>query len=171
MRQWQRASVRATFVTCAVVGLLFVASTSVFADGNGATTYTQIYHNATRTFAPPDPSAVVPCSGVPGVPATITITYNGVFHITINKAGDFWGTGTQEGDFVITPTVSGQPSYTGHFTMWFGISGNNQNSVVHSTFNIHGIGSDGSTLQFHDTAHYSVSASGVIVSFDKPICG
>lgn len=46
-----------------------------------------------------------------------------------------------------------------------------QNGVYHSTFTAHLTGSDGSTIKFHDTAHLSTSASGLTVSFDKPMCG
>ena len=52
-----------------------------------------------------------------------------------------------------------------------GTSDNKQNGVDHSTFTAHLTGSDGSTIKFHDTAHVSTSASGMTVSFDKPMCG
>jgi hypothetical protein len=159
----KRGALRGTVVACAVIALLVVAAVPALADGQGATTFTQTFHNATDSFATPNP-----CTGAPG---TVTITYNGVLHFTVNKAGDFWATGTQTGDFVFVPDDPTQPTYTGHFTTWFGDSDNRQNEVEHSTFTVHGTGSDGSTLQFHDTMHLSVSASGAVVSFDKPRCG
>lgn len=168
MRPLQRASLRAVFVTCAVVGMLLIASTSVFADGNGATSFTQTFHNATQTFSPPDPSASNPCTGAA---ATIQLTYNGVFHITVNGAGDGWVTGTQTGAIVLTPVDPTQPSYTGHFATWFGGAENNRNFLDHFTFSVNAVGSDGSTLTFHETGHFSVSASGMTETFDKTSCG
>lgn len=142
--------------------LLFPAS-SAFAGGNGATSFTQTFHNASQTIVD-----VIPCRGIP---AAITLTYNGVFHININKAGDFWVTGTMTGDFVAVPFDATQPTFSGHFTTWFGESDNKQNFVDHSTFIVHGTGSDGSTIKFHDTAHVSANANGAVISFDKPSCG
>jgi hypothetical protein len=62
--------------------------------------------------------------------ATITITYNGVLHFTVNKAGDFWATGTMNGSATVVPLDPSNPSFTGHFTMWFGESDNKQNGVA-----------------------------------------
>ncbi len=99
------------------------------------------------------------------------VTFNGVFHITTLATGEFWVTATMTGDFVLTPVDPTQPTFTGHFAAWFGVSSNERNFVAHNILNIHGTGSDGSTLTFHDTMHLSVSASGVVTSFDKPTCG
>lgn len=163
MHHWKRAILPAAAAAVAVVALLLVSITTISAAGAGAVTYTQTFHNATDSFP-----VANPCTGAP---STATITYNGVMHYTVNKAGDIWATGTQTGSFVLVPDDPTQPTYTGHFTTWFGVSDNNQNGVDHSTFTIHGTGSDGSTLSFHDVAHLSVSASGLTVSFDKPSCG
>ena len=163
MRHLQHMALLGAVMSGAVIALLVVAARPAVAGGQGATTFTQTFHNATDSFATPNP-----CTGAPGM---VTITYNGVLHFTVNNAGDFWATGAQTGDFVLTPDDSTQPTYTGHFTTWFGDSDNRQNEVEHSTFTVHGTGSDGSTLQFHDTMHLSVSASGALVSFDKPRCG
>ena len=76
------------------------------------------------------------------------------------------------GTFVAVPLDPSNPTFTGHFTTWFGESDNKQNYVDHSTFSVHGTGSDGSSIQFHDTTHFSTNANGVVVvSFDKPVCG
>jgi hypothetical protein len=157
------AAAAAVAVAVVVVALLLVSSVTVSAAGAGAVSQTQTFHNATDSF----PTAN-PCTGVP---STATLTYNGVMHYTVNKAGDVWATGTQTGSFVLVPDDPTQPTYTGHFTSWFGVSDNQQNGVDHSTFTIHGTGSDGSTLSFHEVAHLSVSASGLTVSFDRPSCG
>lgn len=152
------------FAILMLVALLLFPASSALADGNGSTTFTQTFHNATDSFVD-----VIPCLGAP---ATITLTYNGVLHYTVNKAGDFWATGTQTGSVEAVPLDSSLPTYTGHFTTWFGTSDNKQNSVDHSTFTVHATGSDGSRLTFHDTMHVSTNANGVlVVSFDKPVCG
>jgi hypothetical protein len=146
-------------------GLLGFTAAAASADGNGAQTTTQHFKNATNTFVD-----FVPCRSFR---ATITITYNGVLHFTVNKAGDFWATGTMTGTVRAVPLNPRNPSFTGKFTSWFGTSDNKQNGVDHSTFTTHATGSDGSTIKFHDTAHLSTNASGngLTVSFDKARCG
>lgn len=148
----------------AMVGVAVFTGAAAYAGGNGAQTFTQTFKNQT------DPPFVdfVPCRDFQ---ASITLTYNGVLHFTVNKAGDFWATGTMTGTFTAVPLNPSNPSFTGHFTTWFGEADNKQNGVEHSTFTVHGTGSDGSTIRFHDTAHLSMSASGLTVSFDKATCG
>jgi hypothetical protein len=153
---------RLVLVPVVAVGILLLGSAPAFADGNGSITYTQTDKNLTQTF-----HDLIPCVG----PGTITITQNDVFHVTINKAGDFWDTFNAEGTFSAVPDDLLAPTYTGHFHDWGGDSDNRQNTVSHSTFSVNGRGSDGSHLVFHETMHYSVSASGVTIWFDKPTCG
>lgn len=153
---------KAVLSICTIT-LLMLSLSAGLARGDGATVFTQTFHNATQTFP-----AANPCTGAPG---TVTTTYNGVAHMTQLATGEFWATTTLTGDFTLTPTDPSQPTFTGHFEVWFGVSANNQNFVAHSIFHIHGTGSDGSTLTFQDVVHFSVSASGVVISFDKPSCG
>ncbi len=166
MRTWKRALITGALGSVAVLGVMFGAAPNAFADGAGAVNYTQTFHNATDSFP-----AANPCTGDP---AMITMTYNGVFHVTEltsgRGAGTLWATGTQAGDIVITPSDPSLPTYTGHFAAWFGDNNNLQNGVETSTISIHATGSDGSTLDYHDVEHLSVSATGVTVSFDKPVC-
>ena len=126
------------------------------------------YHNATDTIVD-----VIPCVAG-GAPANITLTYNGVFHVseltTGVGAGTFWATGTQTGTVYAAPLDPSLPTYTGHFTTWFGDNNNLHNGSETSTFSVHATGSDGSSFTFHDVAHMSVSATGVAISFDKPTC-
>ncbi len=145
----------------AVVGLLLVTTTSVFAK---AVSFTQTFHNATQSFP-----ILNPCSGAPG---TLTITYNGVFHVTMDTTtGTGHFTSTSAGDFVFVPDDPTQPTYTGHFAMWDGANQNIQNFAATETLNLRGTGSDGSLLKFHEVAHFSFSATGVTISFDKTACG
>src|SRR5258708_4621789 len=163
MNIWKRMSLS---VAVAVMALLLFTMTIAFAEGAGAVTFTQVFHTAVQSFPTPNP-----CTGAS---AAVTLIYNGVFHTTAltsgKGAGTFWATGTQTGDFVLTPDDPTQPTYTGHLTAWFGDNNNLHNGVEGSTFTIHGVGSDGSTLDFHDVAHMSVNANGVTFSFDKPTC-
>jgi hypothetical protein len=162
------------------------------APGSGPCQSTQNLHGQSQTIYDYVPCSVDPATGV-GIASRIDLTsLNEVFHINVNAAQDFWATGTLEGDFFIqpvqatlsapdangnrTPTplnppaVAGAVTYTGHFATWFGISSNLKNGVVHSTFNISGKGSDGSTLRFHAVFHLSMSASGMVVFFDRMSC-
>ena len=151
----------------AVLGLLLFVTSSALAAGAGAVSVTQTFHNATQTFPSPNP-----CTGDPG---TVTTISNGVAHATFLTsgvgAGTGWFTFTATGDFVFTPADPTKPTFTGHFTAWDGENVNLKNFAATSTFVLHGTGSDGSTLTFHDVAHISVSASGITLSFDKPTCG
>jgi hypothetical protein len=130
-------------------------------------TFTQNVQGATQTF----PTSL-PCVDPPTSPptGTLTITFNAVFHVTVNGAGDAWITSTSTGNFSFVPFDPSRPSFTGHFTGWFGGSFNQNNLVVHDIFNVHGTGSDGSSLAFHIIDHMSISASGVTLTFTKAAC-
>src|SRR6266702_7447278 len=125
----------------AMGGVIGFTGAAASADGNGAQTFTQTFKNQA------DPPFVdfVPCRDFQ---ATITITYNGVLHYIVNKAGDFWATGTMTGTVTAVPLDPANPSFTGHFTTWFGEADNKQNGVDHSTFTVHLTGTDGSTIKF-----------------------
>ena len=151
------------FAFFAVLVLVFAVTSGASAAGAGAVTFTQHDHNLTQSFPTPNP-----CTGVPG---TVTTVGNSVFHITTLANGTSWATGTSEGTFTFVPDDSSQPTYTGHFTTWFGDNNNLKNGNEKSTLTIHGVGSDGSTLRFHEVAHLSTSATGATLSFDKPTCG
>jgi hypothetical protein len=145
----------------AVAAVLAVPAAS--SAGAGAVSSTQKWHNVTETS-----TDVNPCSGATG---TLTLTYNGVFHVTTLANGTYWATLTQTGAFSFVPFDLSQPSYTGHFTVWDGDNWNNRNTTETATFSIHGTGSDGSTLTLHEVEHISSSASGATLSFDKLRCG
>lgn len=144
----------------AVVGLLLVTTTSVSAK---AVSFTQTFHKVTETFPSNNP-----CTGATG---TLTITYNAVFHVTIDTTtGTGHMTETMAGSFVFVPDDATLPTLTGHFASWFGANQNIQNFAATATFNLHGTGSDGSQFKGHFLFHISVSATGVTILFDKMSC-
>jgi hypothetical protein len=157
----------------AAFGAVLLMALPVQASGAGAVTFTQTFHNATQTFSPPDPMAANPCTGVPGV---LTITYNGVAHVTFLTsgvgAGTGWVTFTATGDFTFVQ-VDGV-TFTGHFTAWDGASFNLQNFAATGIFVVHGTGSDGSSLTVHAVMHMTVLLGpplSLVVSFNKFTCG
>jgi len=147
------------------LGAVLLMAVTAQASGAGAVSMTQTFHDATQSM----PSNQ-PCTGVPG---TLTLTYNGVVHTTFLTsgvgAGTGWFTFTATGAFSFVG--SDGVNFSGMFTTWFGGNGNLQNFAGTSILVVHGTGSDGSSLTFHDVAHMSVSASGITLSFDKPTCG
>jgi hypothetical protein len=161
MNTSQVTTLRRALTTVVVVGVLLFPASSALAEG--AVTFTETWHNVTESF--PD---VNPCTGDP---STVTITYNGVGHVTLLPNGTSHFTITQTGDVVFVPDDPSLPTYTGHFTIWGGFNSNNKNAAGTFTFTVHLTGSDGSTLKFHITEHFNVSASGVVNTFSKPRCG
>jgi hypothetical protein len=93
--------------------------------------------------------------------ADAVINGNGVFHITVNKAGDAWATGTVQGAFT-TYDASNNVTGTGHAQQWFGLADNNQNGVQHFTANGYANMLDGSRLTFHAAGQFTVNANGVV---------
>ncbi len=127
------------------------------------TVMTMTFKDLTQTFPGPPP-----CINVPG---NTTVTYNGVMHVTAFSQGVFHFTSTGTGDFKFVPDDPTKPSYSGHFTFWFGQNNNTMNKEASFTFTIKGTGSDGSVIDLHDVAHFTMTASGAIFSFDMPRCG
>ena len=153
-------------IAIATAASLVLLSTST-AFAAGAVSVTETFHDVTMSFP-----GINPCNGDVG---TVALTYDGVAHATFLTSGTAAGTGhatfTATGDFVFTPDDPVKVSYSGHLTAWDGENANLQNYGATSTFVVHATGADGSTLTYHDVAHFSVSATGVTISFDKPSCG
>jgi hypothetical protein len=147
----------------AAASLALLLTSTALAGAAGAVTVTQTFHNATTSFP-----SVNPCTGETG---SVELTYNGVAHATLLANGTGHMTFTGTGEFVFTPDDPAAVTYTGHLTAWDGENANLKNYAGTSTFVVHATGSDGSTLTYHDVAHFSVSASGITISFDKPTCG
>ncbi len=111
------------------------------------------------------PGMPVPSCGLPAV--WIEVNGNGVQHINVNKAQDFWETSTLEGAANISllsitfdsdhnPIFGPGAAYaTGHLTTWFGISANNKNYVVHDTGNLVATTTTGAQVSLHFVDHAS----------------
>ena len=136
-----------------ITGLIFVGSP---AFAGPPTTETTTVKNGTETFV----DVVPTCAG--GGPAyVITLTFNAVEHTTTFADGSSHETFTETGNFVATPLNDPTlPSYTGKFTVWGGFNANN--NVVNGTFtfNVHGTGSDGSTINTHEVDHVNTIPNG-----------
>lgn len=126
----------------------------------------QTFHDASESFPFDNP-----CTGAPG---TATITFNAVMHVTFvtsgPSAGDFHAIGSETVDGLLTRTDPALPTYSGHFTSRFDDNNNLHNGADTSILTIHATGSDGSTLDSHMVQHFSVSATGMTVSFDTLSC-
>ena len=151
------------FVLTALTATIAAASGVVGAPAWAhATTKTFHIHNGTQTFVDR-----VPCIGGK---ATITLTFNAVFHRTRIGPHLFHVTETMTGTFVAVPLHPNRPTFSGHFTQWDGFNSNRQSLTGTFTFSVHGVGSDGSTVNFHEVAHFTMTKSGVTVNFDKATC-
>jgi hypothetical protein len=105
--------------------------------------------------------------------AFVQQTGNGIQHINVNAAQDFWFTTTMEGPAaLVLGTVvfdsSGnliftrdwtKPTYAGQLQQWFGASFNNKNYTNSGTINLQATGSDGSSLYLH--ADFHINTTGV----------
>jgi hypothetical protein len=140
------------------VGLLLIA-TPAFAEPPVTETTTE--HNATDTFID-----VVPTCQEGGPAYEITLRYNEVDHSTVFADGREHDTFTQTGTFVATPVDDPTlPTYTGKFTIWGGFNANGEVVNGTFTFNLHGTGSDGSTISVHETDHFNTTPTGAEFAF------
>jgi hypothetical protein len=158
-------------VLLVLVLLALVVPAGIAQASSPPVTFTDTF-TQTETF-----TDVVPCQESLGA-YDITLTERVVFHVTaaaLDANGDpippYHITGTFTGTFVAVPSDGTGPTFTGHFTQRFpGESENINNSTGTITLSIHGQGSDGSRISFHDVSHYQINAVGVEVGFDKPSC-
>jgi hypothetical protein len=143
----------------AAIGLLLLVAAPASA---AAITTTQTVKDFTESF-----SEVNPCTGDPG---TVTVTYNGVFHTTIDPTGGFHVTGTIAGTFEFVPDDATQPTYTGRVTNWFGGNIGANGEGFWSTFSVTGFGSDGSVIHFNGNMQFHLSNGVVHVDFTLGNC-
>jgi len=149
----------AVFSLTAAGGLATAASAAAAISGSGdPVTTTQNFHGV-QTFPATDP-----CNGNPAV---VTATSNIVAHETFFPAtGEAHTTFTEEDNFTV---VEAALTATGHMTTHFNLNMNPQNSNATFTSSGHSTGSDGSTVTYHEVAHYTLNTDGTLtVSFDRP---
>jgi hypothetical protein len=109
---------------------------------------------------------VVPSCEGGGPLYTITTTSNLVEHTTAFDDGRVHGTFTQTGTFVAVPKDDPSlPSFTGHFTVWGGFNDNGSSVNGTFTFNVHGVGSDGSTFSNNNVEHFNARPDGSVNEF------
>ena len=102
--------------------------------------------------------------GCPNLPSgELLATVNGVFHVTINGAGDNWTTSTLTGPFTI---ASGSNVLaTGHLETWFGQENNLSNSVGNAMFNLTGtnlVTGQGVRLHFEQHAFFDPTTGPIL---------
>lgn len=133
------------------------------ANASTPTTTTVHEHGVVETFVDVLPA----CEGNPSR-YEITTTSNRVEHVTVFADGRIHETDTDTGTFSAVPKNNPSlPSYTGHFTIWDGFNANGKTVEGTFTFNVHGIGSDGSILRNHINAHFNVRPNGTVHEFFK----
>lgn len=154
-----RVLLRKLIPLIAAIGLLLPLAAPAMA---AASATTETVKGVTETFA-----TVNPCTGDPGL---VTVTYNGVFHTSVDATGGTHVTGTLTGTFAFVPTDGSQPSYTGRFTNWFGGNIGANGEGFWSTFSLTGYGSDGSVIHFNGVTQFHLSNGEVHVDFTLGNC-
>jgi hypothetical protein len=140
---------------------LLLLMTAPAAIGQPPTTTTTHEKGLVETFLD-----VVPTCEGGGPLYTITTTSNLVEHETVFDNGNVQATFTQTGKFNAVPLNDPTlPSFTGKFTVWGNF--NQSRSVVNGTFtfNLPGMGSDGSTVSNHNVEHFNVRPDGSVNEF------
>jgi hypothetical protein len=154
-----RVLLRRLIPLIAATGLLLPMAAPISA---AASATTDTVHGVTETFP-----AANPCTGDPG---TATVTYNAVFHMSVDATGGTHVTGTMTGTFAFVPTDASKPSYTGRVTNWFGGNIGANGEGFWSTFSITAYGSDGSVIHFNGVMQFHLSNGAVHVDFTLGNC-
>jgi len=137
---------RGTLSLIWILALVLAMASSALAADNGAINTTQTYQDQTESF-----TDTLFCSEKL---YNITVTYNGVEHMTILPNGGITVTETETGTFTAVPADGTGPSYSGKFTFWSGgLLKPDDTGAFTFTITIHGMGSDGTDLQVHATFH------------------
>lgn len=114
--------------------------------------------------------AVDPCSGAIG---TLTITFQGVIHLTQQDSGAFHVANMATGTSTFIPDDPNLPTYTGHTTTMAVRNDVIVNHAITSPFNMVLHGSDGSLIREHAIFHLTVHADGTVSAFvnvDELVC-
>jgi hypothetical protein len=112
-----------------------------------------------------NPGETNPCTQATG---TIIDDEQDLFHITALADGTLHLTGHATVAVTFTPDDPAQVAYEGHETFAFSESSNSRNFVTTTTSHVRVKGTDGTFVTVRETAHLTVTPTGVTVSFDKP---
>lgn len=157
----RRAPALAAAVALSAGGVILgLASAASAAGGTHTQTFTDNFHGSQTVVQ------VNPCTNNA---IDISENTNLVNHVTyfLPPNDEAWGTFTEEDSFTATDQGTGVV-YSGHDTFWGNFNLNRQNSNYTFTATIRATGSDGSTIAYHETGHFTMLPSGnVSVSFDK----
>jgi hypothetical protein len=148
--------------------VLIAVLTAAFMVMSAATAAATITLTQHFTVNPKPDIIPVSCSPA-GNAIAIDSIGNGVLHFTQNNAGDFWATGTFEGNGTVTTGISTDggltltptgPVYSGHTMEWFGAELNNKNVVNHATFNFTGTDTaTGAPISIHAAFQVTLNAN------------
>jgi hypothetical protein len=144
-------------------GLLAAGLLSIAAPAFAQPPTNQTFHEkgVVETFVD-----VIPTCEEGGPLYTITTTSNLVGHETIFDDGRIHATFTQTGTFSAVPLEDASlPSFSGKFTTWGNFNQNGTTVNGTFTFNVHGTGSDGSTVSFHVNGHFNARPDGTVNEF------
>jgi hypothetical protein len=123
------------------------------------------------------------CPGYFSSWSAVQATGEGIQHINVNGAQDFWETSTFTGAAVISPilvqvtpnplpapptiTVLGpdpnRPVLSGHLQAWFGFQGNRNNFSTSDTANFQGTSPDGTPYSLHFNNHLNSTGNNPFV--------
>jgi hypothetical protein len=145
------------FGVCVVLAALSAAGASAAGAGTETTT-----SHETEAFSFP---AENPCTGEEGVLTGSPST--SVLHETKRADGTGSITGTSQGTATFVGSEGG-PTFTGHFTAWFGGSIKPNHQIEHDTQTFVLAGPEGSHVVMHATGHLRLGPEGeVIVEVEK----
>jgi hypothetical protein len=146
---------RITRATVLAFGLAAICCGTALAAKGGAGTETFAEHAHEIPFF--EFPAANPCTGEEGLLSAVAKNFH--FNETIQADGNAWLTGTGNGTATFVPSEGG-PTFTGHFTAWFGESLNEKNRVEHGTTTIILTGPEGAHVTVHMNGHMSTNAKG-----------
>jgi hypothetical protein len=113
-----------------------------------------------------NPGVTNPCNGSTG---TVTDNEQDVFHITELDGGTYRFTGHSTVQVTFEPDDPSQPSYTGHEAFMIAEVSTSRTFTTTAHEHVRIRGTDGSFITISELVHFSVSAGGVSVSFERPV--
>jgi hypothetical protein len=112
-----------------------------------------------------NPGETNPCTGASG---TISDDEQDVFHITALADGTLHLTGHSTITVTFAPDDPVQVAYEGHETFAFSESSSSRSFVTTTTSHVRVKGTDGTFVTVREVAHLTITATGAVVSLDRP---